>query len=36
MPYTIAEDVCGSYSEVDQLIANGKKIFMKSPSSAEV
>jgi hypothetical protein len=30
-----AEEVRGSYPEVDKLIANGKKIFIKS-SSAEV
>jgi hypothetical protein len=27
----VAEEVHGSYPEVDQLIANGKKIFIKSP-----
>jgi len=26
-----AEEVCGSNPEVDKLIANGKKIFIKSP-----
>jgi hypothetical protein len=31
MPYRVAEEVRGRYPEVDQLIANGKKIFIKSP-----
>jgi hypothetical protein len=31
MPYRLAEEGRGSYPEVDQLIANGKKIFIKSP-----
>jgi hypothetical protein len=31
MPYKrAAEEVCGRYPEVDQLIANGKKILIKS------
>jgi hypothetical protein len=31
MPYkSVAEEVCGRYPEVDQLIANGKKSFIKS------
>jgi hypothetical protein len=29
--HRVAEEVCGSYPEVDQLIATGKKIFIKSP-----
>jgi hypothetical protein len=29
--HRVAEEVCGRYPEVDQLIANGKKIFIKSP-----
>jgi hypothetical protein len=29
--HRVAEEVRGSYPEVDQLIANGKKIFIKSP-----
>ena len=29
--HRVAEDVRGSYPEVDKLIANGKKIFIKSP-----
>jgi hypothetical protein len=29
--YRVTEEVCRSYPEVDQLIANGKKIFIKSP-----
>jgi hypothetical protein len=29
--HRVAEEVHGSYPEVDQLIANGKKIFIKSP-----
>ena len=29
--HRVAEEVRGSYPEVDKLIANGKKIFIKSP-----
>jgi hypothetical protein len=29
--HSVTEDVRGRYPEVDQLIANGKKIFIKSP-----
>jgi hypothetical protein len=29
--HRVAEEVHGSYPEVDKLIANGKKIFIKSP-----
>jgi len=28
--HRVAEEVCGSYPEVDKLIANGKNIFIKS------
>jgi hypothetical protein len=28
--HRVTEEVCGSYTEVDQLIANGKKMFIKS------
>jgi hypothetical protein len=35
--HRVAEEVRGRYPEVDQFIANGKKIFIKFPhSSAEV
>jgi hypothetical protein len=33
--HRVAEEVRGSYPEVDQLIANGKKIFIKSPLQAQ-
>jgi len=33
--HRVAEDVCGSYPEVDKLIANRKKIFIKSPLSVQ-
>jgi hypothetical protein len=29
--HRLAEEVCGRYPEVEKLIANGKKIFIKSP-----
>ena len=29
--HRVAEEVRGSYPEVDKLIANGKRIFIKSP-----
>ena len=34
--HRVAEEVHGNYPEVDKLIANGEKIFIVSPLSAEV